>query len=195
MGRCGAWGGWAVQTGPHAARHHGGCISQTYNHLQDADDYPISISPLQTRCMTQGSAGRTVGHVLDGGLVRGAVVEADAVADLLAEAAAHLLRHPLGHRHCRHAPRLRACNPSLHHQEVCSSRESTHGSGGTTCAMKSDRPLCNLEEIFGGLATLWVSHLALPGTPALQVLDELTPLEAVQLRKHLAKLTMQNIEH
>ena len=50
----------------------------------------------------------SVRHVLDDGLVGGAVLEPDGVAHLLPEQAPELLRHALRHRHGRHAPRLRA---------------------------------------------------------------------------------------
>ena len=49
-----------------------------------------------------------VGHVLDDGLLAGAVLEADGVADVLAQLGAGLVGHALRHRHGGHAARLRA---------------------------------------------------------------------------------------
>ena len=53
---------------------------------------------------------RTVCHVLEECPGTGAVLEPDAVADLLPQRDVHLLRHPLRNRHGRHTPRLRARN-------------------------------------------------------------------------------------
>ena len=52
----------------------------------------------------------SVRHVLDDGLVGGAVLEADGVAHLLAQQAPELLRHALRHRHGRHPARLGAAD-------------------------------------------------------------------------------------
>ena len=52
----------------------------------------------------------SVRHVLDDGLVGGAVLEADGVAHLLAQQAAELLRHALRHRHGGHPARLGAAD-------------------------------------------------------------------------------------
>ena len=52
----------------------------------------------------------SVRHVLDDGLVGGAVLEADGVAHLLAQQAPELLSHALRHRHGRHPARLGAAD-------------------------------------------------------------------------------------
>ena len=52
----------------------------------------------------------SVRHVLDDGLVGGAVLESDGVAHLLAQQAPELLRHALRHRHGRHPARLGAAD-------------------------------------------------------------------------------------
>jgi len=51
-----------------------------------------------------------VGHVLDERPLRGAVLEADGVAHLLAQLHAHLLGDARRHAHRGHAPRLRAAD-------------------------------------------------------------------------------------
>lgn len=67
------------------------------------------------------SEQHAVRHVLDDSLGRRAVFEADRVANFLPQPATELLRHSLGNRHGRHAPRLRAgddpagCEARLRH--------------------------------------------------------------------------------
>ena len=50
------------------------------------------------------------GASLDDGLVGGAILKADGIANFMANLAAHLLGNPGSHAHCGHAPRLRAPN-------------------------------------------------------------------------------------
>mmetsp|Transcript_37897 Transcript_37897/g.108999 ORF Transcript_37897/g.108999 Transcript_37897/m.108999 type:complete len:414 (-) Transcript_37897:906-2147(-) len=59
----------------------------------------------------EGPKQHAVRHVLDNRLVGSAILEADVVADFVAELDAHLLRHPRGDRHRGDSSRL--CAPDL----------------------------------------------------------------------------------
>lgn len=52
----------------------------------------------------------SVGHVLDDCAFAGAILEADTVADLLAELDSHFLADSFGHAHGRHSPGLGAAD-------------------------------------------------------------------------------------
>jgi hypothetical protein len=76
------------------------------------DKKPAGCKALCT-CSNQ-PCKHTIGHILDGCLLRGAVIKTYRVANLLPKPTTEFLRHTFCHRHGCYTTRLSACNTPLH---------------------------------------------------------------------------------